>query len=61
MDKLLIRLGDLVLLWPPVKEKDNSEFKPVKPRLKIDLVSHPVRAEGQVNQIVDILIIFKVE
>ena len=25
---------------------ENSEFKPVKHRLKIDLVSYPVRAEG---------------
>ena len=30
-------------------EKENSEFKPVKLRLKIDLVSYPVRAEGLVN------------
>ena len=29
-----------------VQEKDNSEFKPVKLRLKIDLVSYPARAEG---------------
>ena len=29
-----------------VKEKENSEFKPFKLRLKIDLVSYPVRAEG---------------
>ena len=27
----------------------NSEFKPVKLRLKIDLVSYPARAEGLVN------------
>ena len=26
--------------------KENSEFKPVKLRLKIDLVSYPARAEG---------------
>ena len=32
-----------------VKEKENSEFKPVKLRLKIDLVSYPARAEGSVN------------
>ena len=31
---------------------ENSEFKPVKLRLKIDLVSHPTRAEGLVNMIV---------
>ena len=29
------------LVW-----EDNSEFKPVKLRLKIDLVSYPARAEG---------------
>ena len=33
-----------------VKEKENSEFKRVKLRLKIDLVSYP-RAEGLVNRI----------
>ena len=32
-----------------MKEKENSEFKPVKLRLKIDLVSYPARAEGLVN------------
>ena len=30
-------------------EEENSEFKLVKLRLKIDLVSHPARAEGLVN------------
>ena len=34
-----------------VKEKENSEFKPVKLLLKIDLVSYPARAEGLVNRI----------
>ena len=34
-----------------VMEKEYSEFKPVKPRLKIDLVSYPTRAEGLVNSI----------
>ncbi len=28
------------------KEKENSEFKPVKLRLKIDLVSYSARVEG---------------
>ena len=28
------------------KEMENSEFKPVKLHLKIDLVSYPARAEG---------------
>ena len=31
-------------IWDP--DKENSEFKPVKLRLKIDLVSYPARAEG---------------
>ncbi len=26
--------------------KENTEFKPVKLRLKIDIVSYPARAEG---------------
>ena len=30
----------------------DSEFKPVKLRLKIDLVSYPARVEGLVNMIV---------
>ena len=30
-------------------EKENSEFKPVRLRFKIDLVSNPVRAEVLVN------------
>ena len=33
-----------------IKEKENSEFKPAKLRLKIDLVSYPARAEGLVNR-----------
>ena len=32
-----------------VQERENSEFKPVKLCLKIDLVSYPARAEGLVN------------
>ncbi len=31
-----------------VSEKENSEYKPIKLRLKIDLVSYPSRAEGLV-------------
>ncbi len=38
-------------------EKENSEFKPVKLRLKIDLVSYPVRAEGLVIMIPRSLIV----
>ena len=42
-----------------VKEKDNSEFKPVKLRLKkIDLVSYPVRAERLVNMINTLMYVF---
>ena len=29
--------------------KENSEFKPVKLRLKTDLASYPARAKGLVN------------
>ena len=29
-----------------VKEKENSEFRPIKLRLKIDIVSYPAQAEG---------------
>ena len=32
-----------------VLEKENSEFKPVKLRLKFELVSYPGRAKGSVN------------
>ena len=32
-----------------VQEKENSELKPVKLRLKIDLVSYPAREEGLVG------------
>ena len=32
-----------------VEENENSEFKPVKLRLKIDLVFYPAQAEGLVN------------
>ena len=36
-------MGSLTLVQQPVEKKENSEFKPVKLRLKIDLVSHPAR------------------
>ena len=35
------KLGSSALVRKLVQEKENSEFKPVKRRLKIDLVSHP--------------------
>ena len=37
-------------MWNAIS-KENSEFKPVKLRLKFDLVSNPARAEGLVNMI----------
>ena len=39
----------LALVRQLVLEKENSEFKHAKLRLKIDLVSYPARAEGLVN------------
>ena len=42
-------------------EKENSEFEPVKLRLKIDLVSYPALAEGLVNMIMIIIIITSCE
>ncbi len=35
------------------KEKENSEFKPVKLCLKTDFVSYPALAEGLVNIVID--------
>ena len=49
MGKYEDRLGSSALVRQLVYEKENSEFKPVKLRLKIDLVSYPARAEGLVN------------
>ena len=48
----LDRMGSLTLVWQPVQEKENSEFKPVKLCLEknIDPVSHPACAEGSVNK-----------
>ena len=51
MGKWLGRLGSSALVRQLVLEKENSELKPVKLRLKIDLVSYPARAEGLVNMI----------
>ena len=50
MGKYLGKLGCLTLIWQPVKEKENSEFKPIKLHLKIDLVSRPANAEGLINK-----------
>ena len=41
---MFFSLGDATCLG-----EGNSEFKPVKLRLKIDIVSYPARAEGLVN------------
>ena len=38
------RLGSSALVRQLVQEKENSEFKPVKLRFNIDLVSYPTRA-----------------
>ena len=38
-------------LGEATRRKKNSEFKPVKLRLKFDLVSYPARAEGLVNMV----------
>ena len=38
-------MGSIFLVWQPVKEKENPEFKPVKVHLKIDLVSQPAQME----------------
>ncbi len=46
MGKQQDRLGSSALVRQLVQEKENSEFKPVQLRLKIDLVSYPARAEG---------------
>ena len=35
MGKKLGRVNSLTLLWQPVSKKENSEFKPVKLRMKI--------------------------
>ena len=40
------RLGSSALVRQLVYEKENSEFKPIKLCLKIDLVSYPARTEG---------------
>ena len=43
---ILLWVGSSTLVRQLVQEKENSEFKPVKLRLKIDLMSYPARAEG---------------
>ena len=46
MGKQQGRLGSSALVRQLVQDKENSEFKLVKLRLKIDLVSYPARVEG---------------
>ena len=49
MSKQKGRLGSSALVRQLILEKENSEFKPVKVRLKINLVPYTARAEGLVN------------
>ena len=41
--------GSLTLIRQPIWEKKDSEFKPVKLRWNIDLVSHPDQLEESIN------------
>ena len=50
------RLGSFTLVWQLVKEKEMSEFKPVKLHKKIDHMSHPTHMEGLVNTYIYIVI-----
>ena len=45
MSKQEDKLRSFILVWQPASEKDNSLFRPIKFCLKIDLVSHPARAQ----------------
>ena len=47
--KKVLEILSLIII---IGSKENSEFKPVKLRLKIDRVSYPARAEGLVNMII---------
>ena len=40
LSKIAGKLGSLALIRQLVKEKENSEYKPVKLRLKVGLVPH---------------------
>ena len=55
MGKQQGRLCSSALVRQLVQAKENSEFKPVKLRLKTDLVSYPARAEGLVNMIIIVM------
>ena len=39
----------VAFVWRPILEKKNSEYKPVKLHLKIDLVFYSARLKGKVN------------
>ena len=49
MGKKKGKLSPLTLIWQPVKEKQNSEYKLVKFYLKIEHMSHHAGARGWVN------------
>ena len=56
-----IRWCPLALVEQPIKEKEHSEFKPVKLRLKTEHGSHPVRVGwgvkntmGTIAQVLDV-------
>ena len=45
MDQELDTLRFLTFVWQPVKQEENFEFKYIKFRLKIDLVTHSTRTK----------------
>ena len=45
MERKVNKLGSLSMVWQPVWEKENFEFKPAKLRMKIDIVTHLAEAE----------------
>ena len=45
----LFRLVSLIFIWQPVKEKENSEFKPVKLRFEMTLCFILLLLESWVN------------
>ncbi len=55
MGKQSGRLGSSALVRQLVLEKENSELKPVKLCLKIELVSYPGRVEELVNREVPVV------
>ena len=49
--------GAFVVQWLKQWIAENSEFKPVKLRLKADLVSYPTRAEGLINMNLEVPVV----